>query len=211
MLNRSIASCGRGQLVEQQLEAAPRHLADRIRIAGRHPDRRMRLLLRRRLDDDVLEVPVLAVMREALVRRPRFDDERETFLEALVGLFHRNAEARELVVAIALADAEFEPAAGQQVDGGGLLGQQHRIVPGQHHHRGAEPQRLGARREPGQQRQARRNLAEASEMMLDHEGCCRSRAPRPRRCIRCNRESPDRCRGQGRRAAPGRCRTVRIS
>ena len=170
MLKRSIASCRRGELVEQQLGAAPRHLADRVRTAGRHPDRRMRLLPRRRLDDDVLEIPVLAVMREALVRGPGLDDQREAFLEALVGLLHRDAEARELVVAVALADAEFEPAAGQQIDGGRLLGEQHRVVPGQHHHGGAEPQRLGARREPGQQVEARRDLAEAGEMMLDHEG-----------------------------------------
>ena len=47
-------------------------------------------------------------------------------------------------MAIALADAEIEPAAGQQVDGRGLLGEQHRVVPGQHHHGGADAQRLGA-------------------------------------------------------------------
>ena len=104
------------------------------------------------------------------LRGPRLEDQCEAFLEALVGLLHRNAEARELVVAVALADAEFEPAAGEQIDGRGLLGQQHRIVPRQHHHRGAEPQRRGARRHPGQQIEARRDLAEAGEMMLDHEG-----------------------------------------
>ncbi len=73
-------------------------------------------------------------------------------------------------MAIAFADAEFEPAAGQEIDRRGLLGEQNRIVPRQHQNRGAEPQGLGFRRHPGQQRQARRDLAEAGEMMLDQEG-----------------------------------------
>jgi hypothetical protein len=37
----------------------------------------MRLLPRRRLDDDVLEMPILAVMGKALVRGPRLEDERK--------------------------------------------------------------------------------------------------------------------------------------
>ena len=40
---------------------------------------------------------------------------------ALVGLFHRQTEAGELVVAVALADAEFEPPAGDRVHQGVLL------------------------------------------------------------------------------------------
>jgi hypothetical protein len=125
---------------------------------------------RRRLDDDVLEVPELPMMREAFLRGPGFEDQREPFLEALFGLLDRDAEARELVVAIALADAELEPAVGHEVDGRRLLGEQHRIVPGQHHDGGAEPQRRRPRRHPGEQVEARRDLAEAGEMMLHHEG-----------------------------------------
>jgi len=80
----------------------------------------------------------------------------------------------ELVVAVALADAEFEPAARQQVDGGRLLGEQHRVVPRQHHHGGAEPQGLGARGQPGQQSETGRDLAEPGEMVLDHEGAVKA-------------------------------------
>ena len=169
MLKRSIDRGDRRELVEQQLGAALRHLADRVRLARRHPDRRMRLLFRRRLHHDVLEIPELAVVREALVAGPRLQDHGERFLEALVGLRDRNAEAGKLVVPIALADAELEPPVREQVNGGGLLGEQHRVVPRQHQHRGAEPQRRGARRHPGEQVEARRHLAEAGEVMLDHK------------------------------------------
>src|ERR1700682_4230818 len=129
----------------------------------------MRFLRGRRLDDDVLELPVFAVMREALLRRPGFHDDVERFVEARVGFFDRHAESGELVVAIALAGAEIEPAAREQIDGRGLLGKQHRIVPGQHQHRGAKPQGLGLRRHPGEQRKAGGDLAEAGEVMLDQE------------------------------------------
>ena len=65
----------------------------------------------------------------------------EAFVEPRVGLLHRHAEPGELVVAVALADAEIEPAAGQEIEGRGLLGQQHRVVPRQHDDRRAEAQR----------------------------------------------------------------------
>ena len=83
---------------------------------------------------------------------------------------HRDAEAGEFVVAVAFADAEIQPAAGQQVDGRRLFGQQHGIVPGQHDHRRAQPQRRGPGADPGQQVQRRGDLAEAGEVMLDDEG-----------------------------------------
>ena len=160
----------RGELVEQEIIAAGGDPADRIRAAGAHPHRRMRFLRGRRLDDDVLELPVFALMREALLRRPGFDDDIERLVEARVGFRDRHAESGEFVVAVTLAGAEIEPAAGEQIDGGGLLGEQYRIVPGQHQHRGAESQGLGLCRHPGEQRQAGGNLAEAGEMMFDQEG-----------------------------------------
>ena len=81
-----------------------------------------------------------------------------------------NRETRELILAITLADSEIEPASRQEVQGRGLLGQDHRIVPRQHHHCSAEPQGRGARREPRQQGERGRDLVPAGEMMLDQEG-----------------------------------------
>ena len=57
---------GRRILVEDQVEAALRGAADRGLAAGRDPERRMRLLRRRRLDHDVVELPEFAAVREAL-------------------------------------------------------------------------------------------------------------------------------------------------
>src|SRR5262249_17381422 len=93
----------------------------------------------------------------------------DAFIEALRGLDLRNAEALELGIPVALADAEIEAAAGEQVEGRDLLGEQHRVMPGQHHHGGAKPQALGAAGDEAQKIERRRNLAVAGEMMLDHE------------------------------------------
>src|SRR5207237_10287814 len=65
---------------------------------------------------------------------------------------------------------EIEPAAGQQVEGRGLLGEQDRVVPRQYQYGGAEAQGRGARAEPGQQVEAGRDLAEPGEMVLDDKG-----------------------------------------
>src|SRR5205823_12107058 len=102
------------------------------------------------------------------------DDHIEAFGKARIRLVHIDAEAGELVVAVALADAEIEPAAGQEVEGRGLLGQKDRIMPGQHNDGGAEPQRRRAGAKPGQEVQRRRNLAVSGEMVLDYKGAAKA-------------------------------------
>ena len=165
---------GRGVLPEQQVAALGGDPADRALAAGSHPDRRVRPLRGRRLDHDIVELPISAAMRERLVGGPGFEDHGEAFVVARIGLVHRYAEAGELVVAIALADAEIEPPAGEEVEGRRLLGQQDRVVPRQHHDRGAEPQPAGARAEPGQEVDRRRDLAIAGEMVLDDKGAVKA-------------------------------------
>ena len=86
MLNAVAPSLDRGELIQQQVVAARRHPADRVGMAGALPERRMRLLNGRRLDDDVVELPVLAVEAEPLVRRPGLRDDVDGFLEARLGL-----------------------------------------------------------------------------------------------------------------------------
>jgi hypothetical protein len=94
-------------------------------------------------------------MREALLGGPRLEQHRQAFLEACIGVGHRNVEAGEFVVAVTFADAEIQAATGKQVESGGLFCEQDGVVPWQHDHRGAEAQRAGAGAEPGQQVQRR--------------------------------------------------------
>ena len=108
-------------------------------------------------------------MGEALVGGQRFLDQPDRFLEALRRFLQRDAEALELVRAIALADAEIEPAVRQHVHGRGLFGEQHGIVPGHDDHGGAEPDPAGSRGEIGQQVERGGNLRAAGEVMLDQE------------------------------------------
>ncbi len=84
-------------------------------------------------------------------------------------LLLRNAEALEFVVPVALADAEIEPAIGNQIKRRRLLGEQDRVVPRQHHHRGAEPQRARSHRQTREQRERGRHLVPAGEMVLDRK------------------------------------------
>jgi hypothetical protein len=91
--------------------------------AGGDPDGRMRLLSSGRLDDDVLVAPEPALVRKRLVRGPGFENHRERLFEAHLRLLPGDAEAGELRVTVALADAEVETPAGQKVEGRAALGQ----------------------------------------------------------------------------------------
>ena len=100
----------RRDLVEQKIIALLSGATNSFRTSRPHPERRMRLLHRPRLDHDVAKIPVLALMREAALRRPCLAQDRHAFLEALGRLGLRDAKALELGVAIALADAEIKAA-----------------------------------------------------------------------------------------------------
>ena len=118
------------KLVEQQVIAAPRRRLQRFRSSCRHPKRRMRLLGGRRFDNDILERPALALMREAALGGPGGADHRHHLLEAFGGLLDRNLKPFELGKPIALSDAEIKAAMRQKIQSRGLLGDQYRVVPG---------------------------------------------------------------------------------
>src|SRR5690349_3414206 len=165
---------GLRQLVEQQIVALARGTPDAVVAAGGKPQRRVRALQGLGLDHDVLVVPALAMMAEAapilvIGCRPRLADDLHRLVEPIGRLGDRDAEAVELGLAVAFAVAEVDAAAAQQVERRRLLGDQHRIVPRQHHHRGAEPDMTRARGEIGEHRHRRRHLALAGEVVLDHE------------------------------------------
>ena len=95
-------------------------------------------LVRRRFDDHLIEAEEAAVVREGLVRGERAHEHIESLLEARLGLSRRHGETCELVVAIAFADSQIEPAAREKIQGRHLLGKQYRIVPWQYENCGAE-------------------------------------------------------------------------
>ncbi len=104
----------RGVLVEDQVEAALR------RRGGSRP----RCRPRPRTADAAAATAAarprcrrtarISAVREALARHERLGHHLDRFLEARLGLLRRDAEAGELVVPVALADAEIEPAAGNR-------------------------------------------------------------------------------------------------
>ena len=102
-------------LAQQHVVAALGHLVDRSRTARPHPERRMGLLRSRRLDDDVVELPIFAPMGEGRFGGEGLGHDFERLFEARIRLLHRQAEPGKFVVAIALADAEIEPAAGEEI------------------------------------------------------------------------------------------------
>src|SRR6266404_9384004 len=77
---------GERMLPQQHIIAAPGDFADRVGAPRPHPERRVRLLRGRRLDDDVVELPKPAAMRERRLRGEGLGDDLERFLEARVGL-----------------------------------------------------------------------------------------------------------------------------
>src|SRR5262249_53709540 len=90
-------------LIEQEVGVAAGHVADPARRAGRHPDRRVRLLSRRGLDHDLLVLPALAAMGKSSGRGPGLEHDLEAFGVALLGFVHRYAELLEFDLAIAAA------------------------------------------------------------------------------------------------------------
>ena len=126
----------RGHLIEQQVIAILRRLADRALAAGADPHRRMGLLHGRRLDDDLVELPALGLVGPAVGLGEGPFDDGDRFLEDILGIGHVDAEAGKLVGAVAAADAEIVAALGDLIEGADLLSEHDRVEP-RHHDDGA--------------------------------------------------------------------------
>jgi hypothetical protein len=92
----------------------------------------VRLLDWRWFDDDVLEMPSLAVMRKAGLARPSLAQNGHRLVVTLACFLHRDAEAVELAPPVALSDAKIKASIAEKIQRRGLLGEQSRIVPGEH-------------------------------------------------------------------------------
>ena len=149
---------------------APAGHLDRLELAARDPQRRVRLLAR--LGDDVAqrEVEVLAVVLPALLPEHRHEaahrvlPHRPLVAEAAV-------EGVQLGDAAALADAELDPAVAQQVERADPLGDPRRVVGRQLHDAVAEADVLGALAGRGEEHLGRRRVAVLlEEVVLDLPG-----------------------------------------
>src|SRR5439155_16552919 len=100
----------RRDLVEQQIVALARGAPDRLGAAGAEPEGRVRLLDRRRLDDDVVVTAPFAAVGEPALAGPGLADHVDCLVEPRRRLVLRDTESGKLVRAVALADAEIEPA-----------------------------------------------------------------------------------------------------
>ena len=85
---------------------------------------------------------------------------------ALRRALHVDAESFELIFLVAPANADFEPAAAEQVDGGEFFGHDQRMMQRQGNDGGAEPDPVGAGGQVRQQQQRPRRVAVVQEMML---------------------------------------------
>ena len=123
--------------------------ADRALGRAGEEDRRMRLLqrVREQLVGAVdVEAEMLAVMGDALAVE-EVEQQRQRLLLDVAALLEVDAEAVELVFAVAGAEAEHEAAAAQNVEERRVLGDPQRIGERQGHHRGADLDAFGQSRE----------------------------------------------------------------
>ena len=129
----------------------------------------MRLLSGGRLHHDLLVVPEPTLVGERLIGAPRLQDHRQGLVKARLCLLRRHAEAGELGVPVALSDTEVKTPIGEKIEGRRAFGQQHRVMPGQHEHRGPHPYRRRACGHPAQEIEGGRDLTGAGEVVLDQE------------------------------------------
>src|SRR6266851_340278 len=116
---------------------------------GVQEDRRVRLLQRMREELVFivdLDPEMLAAMVDALAAE-HVHEQRQRLLLDVAPRLEIDAEAVEFVLAITRAEAEGEAPVAEDVDEGGVLGDAQRIGERQRHHRGADPDALGQRRE----------------------------------------------------------------
>ena len=132
---------GRHELEPEGAEAAPARHLDRVELAARHPQRRMRLLAGLGHDVAQREVEELAVVLPALLPEHRH--------EAAHGVLPHGALVAEAAVervqlgdARSLADAQLDPAVADEVERADPLGDPGRVVGGELHDAVAEADAL---------------------------------------------------------------------
>ncbi len=157
----------RHELEAQRAHAPLAALGQRVELRARHPQRRMRLLIRLRQHVAQRHVEVLAVMLGAAILEHR-DDGLHGLFEDLALVLHRHAERLELGRRCAFAHAELATAARQQVEAGDTLGDARGMIRRDLVNAVAEPDLLGALARGREERFGRRRMRIFfEEVMLD--------------------------------------------
>ena len=136
---------------DEQRQSGPPDPGKGLRRVRRHPERRVRQLVRPRSHHGVRDPVEPALIGEGLAL-PRFAEDRQRLLEARLALPVRDAERVVGRRGAATADAEVEAALAEMVDGRDLLGDAQGMDQRQHRHGHADAH---ARRPGGQEARQR--------------------------------------------------------
>ena len=133
--------------------------------AARADPEREGLLDRLGRDGDVFDLVVAAVEADGFAVECAGDD-FERLIHQARAMAAVDAEALELLDAVAEADAEVEASIAEDIDGGGVLGDADRVVQGQQQDPGADPDARGEARDRGGDGQHGGGVAVVDEVVL---------------------------------------------
>ena len=160
-----VVDLGRSRAAAEEVQAHLRRPLDGLRRRPADPHRRMRPLQRRRGDPDVAQRVVLPVDRDGLARQQPPHD-REAFLHPPGALAGGDALIVELARAGTRAHAEVEPAAGDEVQRGGVLRDPDGVVQRKQQQERPDANPTGPRGDGGADRQQRGGVAVVDEVVL---------------------------------------------
>jgi hypothetical protein len=125
---------------------------------------------RLRRDAHVVELVVLAVMRDAVRGGPELLDHLHALFEDALVVAEVDMERRVFAAVISAARGEIDAAAGEQIERGPLFGDANGMMQRRDGHRRREANVLGARRDIGQHEIGTGQHAERVEMVLADPG-----------------------------------------
>ena len=153
---------------DEQAEAEPGHDLGRLRAHRGGVEAALRVRGGPRPDRGRGDLEELAVPVEDLLGQ-RLDDDLRGLDEAGTRLLHRHAEAGVLHAGRAAAEAEHAAAVREDVEQRDLLGDPHRIVPGEHDDGGTQRDALRAAGDVAEELSGRRRHGVAGEVVLERE------------------------------------------
>ena len=156
---------GSGVICAEEVTAHPGGAFDRLWLPGPNPQRGMRRLCGLGDQADILEMVVLALIRERVLG-PHAADDFDAFFQQRGALFAGNAIALELGRRIALSKTHVKATIGNDINGCGIFSHAHRIVQRQQQQKRPNPDPTGHGRHSAGNRQQGRRVAIFSKVMF---------------------------------------------